>query len=115
MTKRDGGIFGGLFDFNNDGRTDVGEEWIAYQIMQEVMEPQDSGPVRDWRDTCVDGSEYGVYPYEYDTEAEYLEAIKREKYAWRDFCVVDYDSGIFPEDYETLEEYETAIENGWDG
>ena len=115
MAKRDGGIFGGLFDFNNDGRTDAGEEWIAYQIMREVMEPQDSGPAYDWRDTCVDGSEYGVYPYEYDTGAEYLEAIKREKYAWRDFCIVDYDSGIFPEDYETLEEYEAAVENEWDG
>lgn len=28
---------GGFFDFNGDGKTDIGEEWIAYQIFQECM------------------------------------------------------------------------------
>jgi hypothetical protein len=28
-------LFGGFFDFNGDGRTDIGEEWIAYQIFKD--------------------------------------------------------------------------------
>ena len=28
-------IFGGMFDFNGDGKTDLGEEWIAFKIFEE--------------------------------------------------------------------------------
>ena len=28
-----------------------------------------------WRDTCDDGSDYGINPEEYETEDEYLEAL----------------------------------------
>ena len=28
-------LFGGFFDFNGDGKTDIGEEWIAYQIFKD--------------------------------------------------------------------------------
>lgn len=30
----------------------------------------------------MDGGEYGMHPYDYDTEGEYLEAIEHEKCAW---------------------------------
>lgn len=30
-------FFGGIFDFNGDGKTDMGEEWIAFQIMNDVI------------------------------------------------------------------------------
>ena len=29
-------IFGGIFDFNGDGKTSWDEEWIGYKIMQDV-------------------------------------------------------------------------------
>ncbi len=35
MAKKNGGLFGGLFDFNGDGKTDLGEEFIAYKIFEE--------------------------------------------------------------------------------
>lgn len=39
MTKRiarkNKGFFGGFFDFNGDGKTDLGEQYIAYRIFEE--------------------------------------------------------------------------------
>lgn len=37
MASNKNDFFGGFFDFNGDGKTDIGEEWIAYQIFQECM------------------------------------------------------------------------------
>ena len=33
-------LFGGIFDFNEDGKTDIGEEWIAFNIFQECMKDE---------------------------------------------------------------------------
>ncbi len=41
MAKGDGGWPGGLFDFDGDGRTDLGEAFIAYQMFEESMEDDD--------------------------------------------------------------------------
>ena len=30
-------IFGGFFDFNGDGKTDIGEEWVGYKIIEDCM------------------------------------------------------------------------------
>lgn len=35
-------IWGDFFDFNGDGKTDITEEWIAFQIMQECCKDDDS-------------------------------------------------------------------------
>ena len=63
-----------------------------------------------WRLNCEDGSEYGVFPEDYETREEYHEAIHREKYAWRDWCEDGSELGIVPDDYETEDEYEEALE-----
>lgn len=34
--------FGGMFDFDNDGNEDLGEQWIAYNIFEDIM--KDDGP-----------------------------------------------------------------------
>ena len=31
-------FFGGIFDFNGDGKTDISEQWIAFQIINESIE-----------------------------------------------------------------------------
>ncbi len=38
MSSNKDDIFGGFFDFNGDGKTDIGEEWVAYKIMEECMQ-----------------------------------------------------------------------------
>ncbi len=115
--------FGGLFDFNGDGKEDLGELWLGHKIFEEVTKEDkpDVGssdfddPLFDddtdysWRYTCEDGSEYGIFPENYDTEFEYEEALKEAKYAWRDTCEDGLEFGVIPENYETKGEYEEAL------
>lgn len=114
MAKK-GGLFGRLFDFNHDGKVDTGEQFIAYQMFKECTEPRKKKtPAHfeeyDWRDTCEDGSEFGIDPEDYETEEEYEEALEEARYGWRDTCEDGSDFDIDPEDYETEEEYEEALE-----
>ena len=73
----------GLFDFNGDGKTSLGEKWIAYNIYKECT-----------KDDVSDDA------YLYD----------EEDCSWRDECEDGFDYGLDVEDYETLEEYEEALE-----
>lgn len=34
-------LWGGMFDFNGDGKTDIGEEWVGYKIMEDCMKEDD--------------------------------------------------------------------------
>ncbi len=34
-------LWGGMFDFNGDGKTDIGEEWVGYKIMVDCMKEDD--------------------------------------------------------------------------
>ncbi len=38
MASKNDDFFGGMFDFNGDGKTDHGEQFIAYKIFEEVAE-----------------------------------------------------------------------------
>ncbi|MCQ4023303.1 MULTISPECIES: hypothetical protein [unclassified Ruminococcus] len=125
--------FGGLFDFNGDGKEDFLETGFAYNFIRKQMKKDktdgsfsytDSSNSSykgyqdySWRETCEDGYDYGVDPEDYETEEEYEEALKEAKYGWRDTCDDnDNDYGVDPEDYETEEEYEEALEEakyGW--
>ncbi len=126
MAKKGGfNPFGGLFDFNRDGKTDFGEQWLAMKIFEECTKedpPDDdfddfddfdsfsvSSSRYDWRDYCNDGSEYGVDPDDYETEDEYNEALTAAKYAWRDTCEDGFEFSIDPDDYETEDEYNEAL------
>lgn len=42
MAKNKDNFFGGLFDFNGDGETDIGEEFTAYQIFKECFKKEDT-------------------------------------------------------------------------
>lgn len=79
--------FGGMFDFNGDGKTDFGESWLGYKIIEDCMkEEKDDDPYSysgssfasslddedsdgdvDWRLFADEGDEYGVDPYDFDT------------------------------------------------
>lgn len=124
MSKKSGGFnpFGGLFDFNRDGKTDLGEQWLAMKIFEECT--KENEPTHDyhdyssfsssdddygWREYCDDGSEFGVDPEDYETEEEYDEALAEAKVAWRDTCDDGSEYGVDPEDYETEDEYNDAL------
>ncbi len=117
--------FGGLFDFNRDGKEDLGEQWLAYKMFEEATKTEDDeiDPIFDddyddhsWRQFCEDGSEYGIDPEDYETEEDYNEALEEAKHAWRDIAEDGFEFGIDPEDYETEQEYNEALEEakyGW--
>lgn len=106
--------FGGMFDFNGDGKTDFGEEWVGYMIINDCMKEEEkrsssysasgyhSGNIDlydsveddvfidpvdpskefcddNWRIFCEDGSDYGLYPEDFDSEEDYLEALAEAK------------------------------------
>ncbi len=92
-----------FLDFDGDGESDLGERWSALQVFQECEEEH------AWRETCEDGSEFGLDPEDYETEEEYEEALEEEKYGWRETCEDGSGYGLDPENYETEEEYEEAL------
>ena len=119
-------LFGGLFDFNRDGKEDSGELWIAHKIFEDVTKKEDEEddifvPDNDynnhsWRRFCEDGTEFGVYPENYETEEEYNNALNEAKYGWRSTAEDGFEFGVDPEDYETEEEYNYDLEeakNEW--
>lgn len=78
-----------------------------------------------WRHHCEDGSEYGLDPEDFDTKAEYYEALYEEKYSWREAYVNDSDVlkyGLNVNAYETEDALLEALDskeledgelNGW--
>lgn len=36
MAAKPDGLFGGLFDFNGDSKTDIAEEFLAYKMFEAV-------------------------------------------------------------------------------
>lgn len=123
--KNDKGLFGGLLDFNGDGKTTWDEEFLAYKIFEECLKEQeddadddgfglfddsDCSDKYEWRLYCEDGFSVGVDPEDYETEEEYEDALNNAKYGWRENCESFLDMGVDPENYETEEEYEDALE-----
>lgn len=125
--------FGGLFDFNRDGKEDLTEQWVAHKIFDECAKEaasrsgflDDEEEDTSWRNFCEDGWKYGLDPEDYDTEEEYENALEEAKTAWRDDCEDRRKYGLDPEHYNTEEEYEEALkkaktawratcEDGWE-
>lgn len=67
-----------------------------------------------WRATCIDGSEFGISPLDYETEQEYLSAIEEHKYSWRKYLAPSKLRFANPLDYETAEEFHAAVREAFD-
>lgn len=116
--------WGGIFDFNFDGKTSWDEEALGYMIINECMKEDSDdnddssfcsgifssgGTDHSWRQMYDYDYETGIDPDDYETEEEYLEALDVAKHAWRDNHLIDLETGIDPADYETEEEFEEAL------
>lgn len=102
-----------------------------------AAKPSKEPPRNIWRKFCADGSQYGVYPEDFETADEYEEALNRakgvkqldpilndssfeqefledrkanSKYVWRKHCTDGSPYGINPEDFETADDYEDMIQ-----
>lgn len=109
---RTGAFLGAMGSFDVDtSDPDAPHSYILDDpIFYDIPEAKVNDNRYAWRLNCEDGSEYGVFPEDYETREEYHEAIHREKYAWRDWCEDGSELGIDPDDYETEDEYEEALE-----
>lgn len=135
------GLFDFLFDLDGDGKVEADEELISMMMLNHIekemreestddsddfdddldfigeSDSYSDEPDSSWRDTCEDGSEYGLDPQDYDNEDEYLDSLNEAKYEWRDFCDDEgHEYDIDPEDYETEDEYNAAVREakyGW--
>ena len=126
MSKKGGfwdNPFGGMFDFNGDGKEDFGEQFIGFKIFEECTKEDDDdyssdldftdfSPISDylWRQYVEVDYLLGIFPENYETEEEYLQAFNEAKYAWREYCEDGSEYDIDPEDYETEDEYNEALE-----
>lgn len=50
-------LWNGMFDFNGDGRMDIGEEFLAYKIYEAVIEESEDNEedLTDDEEDCPDG------------------------------------------------------------
>lgn len=115
--------WGGIFDFNFDGKTSWDEQALGLMIINECMKEDSddddssfvssgifsSGADHSWRSLYDYDIETGIDPNDYETEDEYLEVLNAAKTAWRDYHFYDPETGIDPEDYDTEEEFEEAL------
>lgn len=111
--------WGGIFDFNWDGKTSWDEEWLGMMIINECMKEDSdsddssfsspvlfsSGVDHSWRQMYDYDFETGIDPADYETEEEYLEALAEAKTAWRMNYDYDPETGLDPEDYESEEDF----------
>ena len=126
--------FGGLFDFDQDGKEDFAELGIGFGILEEIDKedsPSDDNDLDDdldfsaddsddsnddsWRDNCEDGFELDVDPEDYETEEAYEKALMEAKSAWRDTCEDGGEYGLDPEDFDSEEEYQDVLDEASDG
>ncbi|HHX54112.1 MAG TPA: hypothetical protein GX704_04300 [Clostridiales bacterium] len=74
MPEKNEGFFSGLFDFNGDGETDPGEEWIAFNIFNEVTKEDEDDIFYDADEEEDDNLE--IDPEAFDDEYDYSEALE---------------------------------------
>lgn len=118
MAKKGGSFwdnpFGGMFDFNRDGREDFGEQWLAFKIFEECTKQNDSSD-DDFFSSSRRRSHSYTNPESFSTDDSESDDFDSDDsgcgdlHEWRLFCDDGSDVGIDPEDYDTEEEYEEAL------
>lgn len=92
-----------ILDLNRDGKVDGAEKVLGLMMLHEMTKTKEvKKDLWSWREYCEDGSEYGIFPDEYETEEEYEEALEEA----RDECLYDEEDDFDLEDCE--------IDDDWD-
>ena len=121
-------LFGGYFDFNDDGVTDTGESWIAYNIMNDDTTFSSDSDDDDDDEYSTTRHHYSPRTSIYQSTGTYnqsssysspqssLSSVKKDDYAWKRRLGHVYLHGIYSDDYETEEEFWKAVDderNSW--
>ncbi len=99
------GLFGNMFDFDNDGKLNSFEQAAELGFIADCMDEDEDNRSEDYLDT---DDIFDPDDYDYYDEDEYSEAFDEADYSWRDTW---YDNGfsIDPDLYETELEFLDAI------
>ena len=111
MAKKGGSFwdnpFGGMFDFNRDGREDFGEQWLAFKIFEECTKNDNSS---DSDFFASPGRRNSYVGFNADDERDFLDDSDDDVgHDWRLFCEDGSDVGVDLEDFDSEEEYEEAL------
>lgn len=98
--------FGGMFDMNGDGKTDLGEEWLGYMVINECMKEEKEN-ADDYSFSSGSGLLYDSL--EDDSLDEFADEEASANLDWRLYCEDGSDYGIDPDDYDTEEDYLEAL------
>lgn len=115
-------FLGGLFDFNKDGKTDLGEMWVANKMYEEMTKEEHTD--FHFRQSSTSFSPPTNVTLDFDGEEEdeldddpilvalddLISSLQAKKSDWREDCEDGSEHLIFPEDFETQDEYEEALE-----
>lgn len=91
------GLFGDMFDFDNDGKLNSFEQAAELGFISDCMDEDEDNRSEDYLDTD-----------EFDDDDDYSEAFDEADYSWRDTWY-DNGFGIDPDLYETELELLDAI------
>ena len=107
-------FFESLFDVDGDGEITAADDMLDFMLFNEFLKDEEKresdAKKEEWRIFAEDGSDYDLYPEDYETEEEYNEALREAKTAWRDEVEDGWEYNMDPEDYETEEEYDEALD-----
>ena len=104
MAKKGGSFwdnpFGGMFDFNRDGREDFGEQWLAFKIFEECTKNDNSS---DSDFFASPGRRNSYVGFNADDEPDFLDDSYDDvvDHDWRLFCEDGSDVGVDPEDFDS--------------
>ncbi len=95
----EGGIFGGLFDLNGDGKMDAGESALEFMVIDEMTKADDVDDVED-EDVPFD-TDYGDYDsLTMALEAAGINEIDLELMDEEERAAFLEDHGLDPNDYD---------------
>lgn len=101
--------FGGMFDFNGDGKTDFGEEWVGYMIINDCMKEEEKHR-SSYSPISFSSGDDDVFDSEDDDVIDVMDssaAIQDD--SWRIYCEDGSDYGLDPDDFDSEEEYLEAL------
>lgn len=85
-------LFGGMFDFDGDGKTDIGEEFLAYMMFEELSKDEDKSKVDN-------STDYGEFDdYDEDISSDDLDDLDE---------LDEYDDDLEDEPFES--EYDSGV------
>ena len=108
--------FGGMFDFNGDGKTDFGEEWVGYMIINDCMKEEEERQSSAYSPSVYPSRSNVIYDSADDDllDDEFADPLDppsgfRDD-SWKIYCEDGSDYGLDPDDFDSEEDYLEALE-----